>query len=211
MPRMLTSPTLSCRSRLLAVLVIAMTFMPIIGCQSANKTHRAASTTQPAAPVIDTPLAKSLTRQASERLGKDDLTEAESLLRRALAADDSYGPAHNALGVLHYHQDQFHAAATEFDVAARLMPDSPEPRHNLGMVYEAVGQLDQAITWYQKALELAPQRYETVANLVRARYKRGLKDEVTRKLLDQVIATDPRTEWRQWAQKQRALWFDQTP
>ncbi|MCC7409810.1 MAG: tetratricopeptide repeat protein [Phycisphaeraceae bacterium] len=182
-----------------------------VGCQSTSKTRHTPATTQPTAPVVDTPLANSLTRQANEHLQKNDLTEADSTLRRALAADDSYGPAHNALGVLHYRRDQFYAAATEFDVAARLMPDSPEPRHNLGMVYEAVGQLDQAITWYQKALDLAPKRHETVANLARTSYKRGLKDEATRKLLDQVIEADPRPEWRMWAQKQRALWFDQTP
>ncbi|MCC7409668.1 MAG: tetratricopeptide repeat protein [Phycisphaeraceae bacterium] len=181
------------------------------GCQSTGKTHHTQPATQPATPIVDTSQAKSLTHRARERLEKGDLTEAESVLRRALAADDSYGPAHNALGVLHYRRDQFYAAATEFDVAARLMPDSPEPRHNLGMVYEAVGQLDQAITWYQKALDLTPQRYETTANLARTRYKRGLKDDATRKLLDQVIETDPRPEWRQWAQKQKALWFDQTP
>ncbi|MCC7409224.1 MAG: tetratricopeptide repeat protein [Phycisphaeraceae bacterium] len=210
MPRMLISYVRSCRSRLLVALVVVVSATTIAGCHSAGKTHRV-STTQPAVPVIDTPLAKSLTQQAGEHLKKDDQTEAESLLRRAVAADDSYGPAHNALGVLHYRRDQFYAAATEFDVAARLMPDSPEPRHNLGMVYEAVGQLDQAITWYQKALDLAPQRYETTANLARARYKRGLKDDATRKLLEQVVQSDPRPKWRQWAQKQRALWFDQTP
>jgi tetratricopeptide (TPR) repeat protein len=47
-------------------------------------------------------------------------------------------------------------AADEFLIVVRLRPDFPEAHYNLGSAYAHQGNLDEAITQYQAALDLRP-------------------------------------------------------
>jgi tetratricopeptide (TPR) repeat protein len=140
--------------------------------------------------------------QALAEYEKGDLAAAEQTARQALAADVTFGPAHNTLGMIYYRQSQLYLAAWEFQYAIKLMPRLAQAHANLGLVYEAGGQWDQAIDAYNDALRLSPDNEEISANLARARLRRGDRGDDVRQLLNQVASRDDRPEWTQWARQQ---------
>src|SRR5271170_1430372 len=74
------------------------------------------------------------------------------------------------------------------------------PAHNtLGMVFEAGGKWDQAIDAYNDGLKLDPDNESIIANLARARLRRGDSGDEVRRLLEVVASRDDRPEWTQWA------------
>lgn len=134
--------------------------------------------------------------------GKDE--EAEKALKRALAADVTHGPAHNNLGKIYYRQRKFYLAAWEFQYAIKLMPRQPEPRNNLGLVFEEVGKLQDAVNWYGEAVDLQPDNPHFVGNLARARIRHGDKGDEVAALLQKVIESDTRSAWVSWAKERLA-------
>ena len=156
-------------------------------------------------PRRDTQAARQHNARAVKLLQDGKLTAAEVELKAALAADLFFGPAHNNLGTVYYEQEKYYLAAWEFQYAARLMPNRPKPRSNLGLVFEAVGKLDEATKWYEEALQLAPDAVETVGNLARVYVRRNRKDDRTRELLTKIVMKDNRPEWIAWAKDRLAL------
>jgi len=132
---------------------------------------------------------------------KCDLTSAEKHLQQALATDVRFGPAHHSLGVLYFWQKKLYLAAWEFEYAARLMPDRFEPLNNLGLVYESAGKLDQAKMYYALAREKTQLNREVIGNLARVSSRTGRSVDEIRPLLEDVLATDTRPEWRRWARE----------
>jgi tetratricopeptide (TPR) repeat protein len=130
---------------------------------------------------------------------KCDLADIEKRLRDTLAADVRFGPAHHSLGIVYTWQKKLYLAAWEFDYAARLMPDRFEPLNNLGLVYESVGKYDQAKSYYLQACEKSPNNPDVIGNLARASFRSGQSVNEMRPLLEDVLAMDPRPEWRHWA------------
>jgi uncharacterized protein (TIGR03382 family) len=59
----------------------------------------------------------------------------------------------------------------------RLFPDEPDGYQNLASVYMALGAADEAVTYYRRALELAPGSAELRAKLARALFAAGRPDE----------------------------------
>lgn len=136
---------------------------------------------------------------------KGDYAGGEQLLRRALSEDVMYGPAHNNLGLVYFHQQKLYLAAWEFQYAAKLMPNQPEARNNLGLVFEASGKLDQAVDAYDVAMKAEPDNAQFVGNLARARLRRGDKEADVRPLLEKLVAIDTRPDWSQWAREKLSL------
>lgn len=127
--------------------------------------------------------------------------EAEATFKEALTADVICGPAHNNLGKAYFHQGKHYLAAWEFQYAAKLLPNHPEPRNNLGLVFETVGKLDNAVEEYGKALTLEPDDPDFLGNLARARIRRGDRAPEVRQLLEDLILKDGRPEWVEWARR----------
>ena len=146
-----------------------------------------------------------LTAQAADALHEGDQARAEQLLLDALTADVTHGPAHNNLGQLYYQQKRYYEAAWEFQYAIRLMPHQPIPRNNLGLVFEATGQLDEAAEHYGLAVAEEPDNPVLLGNLARARIRRGDTGPEVRDLLQQIVMKDTRPEWRAWAERQLHL------
>ncbi|MBE3068811.1 MAG: tetratricopeptide repeat protein, partial [Planctomycetes bacterium] len=115
-------------------------------------------------PNRDTETARRENGRALALIEQGQLEEAEKALKAALAADLFFGPAHNNLAVVYQKREQYYLAAWEFQYAAKLMPYSPEPRANLGLVYEAVGRTAEAESWFDKALALQPDNPELIGN-----------------------------------------------
>jgi len=135
---------------------------------------------------------------------KGDLDAAEKTARQALDADVTFGPAHNTLGLIYYRQSHLYLAAWEFQYAIKLMPHQADARGNLGLTYEGGAKWDQAIGAYDEALKLDPDDKPILANLARARLRRGDRGDDVRQLLEKVMTKDDRPEWRQWAREQLA-------
>jgi Flp pilus assembly protein TadD len=147
-----------------------------------------------------------LNAQAVEQIEKGDFEHAEKILKESLAADVSFGPAHNNLGLVYYHANKLYQAAWEFEYATKLMPYMPEPRNNLGMVFERIGKLDEAIERYGQALQIAPDDPQFIGNLARAKVRKGDNDPQTRDLLDQLVLKDTRPDWVEWARERLVRW-----
>jgi len=156
-------------------------------------------------PRRDSDTARAENVKAVDAIEKGDYTAAETHLKSALTADIMFGPAHNNLGKVYYHQNKLYLAAWEFEYAAKVMPFQAEPKSNMGLVFEAAGKLDQAVTQYTEALKLEPENPELIGNDVRARIRRGDNDAEVHRLLEKVVMLDTRPEWVDWARKHLAI------
>lgn len=187
------------------LMVVGATFCGCASDHSRSSADRDGYRTIPAEIGRDTDKAKALTAEATAAMKEEDLDRAEQLLRDALSADVMFGPAHNNLGQLYYQQKRYYEAAWEFQYAIRLMPNQPIPRNNLGLVFEATGQIDQAAEQYELAVAEEPDNPELLGNLARARIRNGESGEEVRDLLRQIVMKDTREQWRRWAENQLHL------
>jgi Tfp pilus assembly protein PilF len=177
---------------------------PMIGCQGNQAGTKADYETLAEPPNRNTDVARSHNIHAVSLMGDGILEKAEQELKAALSADMFYGPSHNNLGIVYFRQKKYYLAAWEFQYAVKLMPNEIEPLNNLGLVFEAVGRLDDAEKWYDKALSLKPEATDVVGNLARVRIRCNKKDEATQKLLSNIVLKDRRPEWVSWARQQLA-------
>jgi Flp pilus assembly protein TadD len=192
----------------------AAIFVALAGCASSSKSsaERAARDkkeyeTVASDPRRDSAAAERHNAEALRFLGKGDAARAEQELKAALASDVMYGPAHNNLGKIYFQQDKLYLAAWEFQYAAKLMPNVPEPKNNLGLVFESAGKLDEAVGSYGDAMRLEPDNVQFIGNLARARVRRGDRDDAVRQLLSQLVLRETRPEWAEWARQQLATAF----
>ncbi len=161
----------------------------LIGCRS-NGTPSARSDYETLGkyPRRDSESARRENETALVQIAKGDYANAEITLRQALLQDVMFGPAHNNLGLVYYHQSQLYLAAWEFQYAIKLMPNQPEARNNLGLVFEAGGKLDQAVESYDAALKSEPDNPQFIGNSARARIRRGENGMEVRELLARVVS-----------------------
>lgn len=191
--------------RLLPILMMAAVLM-FSGCSVAGRTlDDGRYTTINVDPDRNTELAQAENTKALELIAAGDYQEAQVVLKRALAADVTFGPAHNNLGTVYFHLSKFYLAAWEFEYACKLMPHHAEPRTNLGLVFEAVGQYGQAALWHDKAVGLEPENPQMIGNLVRAQLQRGERGVGVQQLLADLILRDDRPDWVKWARRKLAL------
>ncbi len=178
----------------------------VAGCDSPQRvTVDARYETLPRGQQRDAARAERLNDQAVDAIDAGELDRAEQLLKDALTADVTFGPAHNNLGSVYLEQQRYYLAAWEFEYAIRLMPASPEPKNNLGLVFEAVGKTDAAIEQFNAAAQLAPDDPVYLGNEARARLRAGQRGPEVRHLLQDVVMKDERPEWRQWARERLAI------
>ena len=79
----------------------------------------------------------------------------ETLFRETLARNPGSGFLHSNLGVILMSSGREPEAATEFETAVRLTPDSPDYRVNLGLALSHMpGRLADAVAEYQTALRI---------------------------------------------------------
>jgi len=123
----------------------------------------------------------------------------------AIAADESYGPAHNNLGLLHYDQGELYDAVLSFERATELMPGDPIVFYNLGLTLEAAGRVHEAMDLYWQAVEMDPTNPNFLGNLVRLRVRLGENSPEVVAQLQDLILIETRPDWRQWADRQLAL------
>ncbi len=190
---------------ILTTLVLVFATALLTGCNSRSRSARPDYETISDPINRNTELALRENARAMALYEEGKLDEAEASLRSALKADVMFGPAHNNLGKVYFEQKKYYLAAWEFEYAAKLMPHRSEPRSNLGLVFEAVGRLDDAVVAYTQALEIGPENTKAIGNLARARVRRGDRDDEVHELLQAVVMKDDRPEWVAWARDQLHL------
>ena len=128
--------------------------------------------------------------------------QAEQLLQSALKADPYDGPAHNDLGVLYLRQSKLYEAATEFELARKLMPGTPDPRLNLGLTYERAGLYERAFGAYDAALEASPAHIRTIEAIARLTLRTGRTSDRLAGMLEEIALRGETSNWRSWAKEQ---------
>ncbi len=187
-------------SSAIAGIILIAALLSLTACGSTPK-ETATARYQTVAPGLkgNTEKARDLNTKATELILEEKYDEAEELLKDALTADVTFGPAHNNLGRVYYQKNHYYAAAWEFQYAAKLLPHHAEPRNNLGLVFEAVGDYDKAVGHYEEALLIEPNNPELIGNLVRTRLNRGDRGAEVRQLLNDLMLMDTRPRWTDWA------------
>ncbi len=166
----------------------------LAGCTEDAKVDTTTNTIS-AASFQDTAGARRHYQRGLDLLREKKIDQAGEQFKLAVEADIMFGPAHNNLGKVYYMQNDFHAAAWEFEYARELLPRNPEPLSNIGLCYEQDGQFDRAVEYYRQAVALAPDEIQFRALLVRALLKRGDRTEEVRNLLEDILREDTRPEW----------------
>lgn len=85
-----------------------------------------------------------LRQQAEAASTAGDWTQAQTLLERAVAIDQTDPESHFNLGVVYIRQNKFSAAAASFETVLQLVPDSPDAHFALGLVYAQLGRAAEA-------------------------------------------------------------------
>lgn len=156
-------------------------------------------------PHRDTETANRKHQRALHLIEKGHTLQAEQRLQEAILADDQFGPAYNNLGQIHYKRGRYYEAAWEFEAAANLMPNRPEPINNLGLVYEAARRFSDATQSYQMAHDLEPTNPVYLGNLIRSMLRDDESDqEALGYLLSELLLIETRPGWRLWALQQHA-------
>lgn len=156
----------------------------------------------------DSRKAMKLNAKGVERVEASDLDSAAQLFQEAIAADPSFGPAHNNLGLVHFENRNLYAAATQFETASQIMPDKADPFGNLALALEAGGKVDEAIPMLETAHNIDPTNPVYLGNLIRARMRRGDADDTIRMQLNELLFIETRPEWIEWTQDQLAFFMN---
>lgn len=98
----------------------------------------------------------SLIERASAHLDAMRYSEAEGLLREALALDPENGPAHNCLGYAIKKQGRYREASMAYEEAIRLDPAFYDAMNNLAVALEAQGKKYEAEGLYRRILSGEP-------------------------------------------------------
>lgn len=190
--------TIQKRRERLSVVAAALLMSLALGCASSKKSGPYATPS----PQTRNPIrAQELNAEAVKVLATD-LDAAEHLLRDALTEDLYCGPAHNNLGVVYLKRDRLYEAANELEWAKKLMPGHPDPRLNLGLVFEKAVRTEDALGAYASALEIYSDHIASKQALARAQIRYSREDTRTYGLLEDIAMGGDSLAWRDWARKE---------
>jgi hypothetical protein len=151
-----------------------------------------------------------LTLVGIKALDNGEIERAADRFRSALHADETYGPAHNSLGLMYFEDGDLFQAILEFERAMELMPQDPAVYYNLGLTLETAGKVFEAMDLYIQAVEMDPTDPIYLGNLVRLRVRLGEFDPTLVTQLQDLILIETRPDWRRWADQQLSLTFNPT-
>lgn len=107
--------------------------------------------------------------------------------KRATAYD------HLQLGLIFYRSKSYDLAIEQFELARKKAPHAPNVWNNLGVAYLDKGEMEKAMSAFQRALELKPDYASAYFNLSQLFEKLGDQEQV-RECLKKVIQLDEHGE-----------------
>lgn len=122
-------------------------------------------------------LAESLHERALAEHKKGDLTQAEALYKQAVAQDKDNPVLRMDYGDLLMLQQRFSEARQHYQAAIAIAPKNATAHTNLGLVHEALGDLDKAKKEHQQALTIDPNHPQAHLNLGHVLEMMGLLNE----------------------------------
>lgn len=146
-----------------------------------------------------------LYREGVEAYKNSDRERARQSFDESVALNRRNVQAWMHLGVVEFELYNLFEAAEAFQRASDLARDRYEPHFNLGSVFESAGKLDEAISEYKKAFELAPRSAEVMENLARCYLATNHDRGETAQLLENALAVEHRPEWIRWVRSQLQL------
>ncbi|QDV88874.1 tetratricopeptide repeat protein [Planctomycetes bacterium TBK1r] len=185
----------------LVILSVAGCLLPG-GCSSLQSKNRSVIKVQTKR---DTERANRLTYAGIRSLQKQQIDRAAKQFREAVEADETYGPAHNNLGLMHYEQGNLYQAVMAFEQAREFLPGDPAVVYNLALALESAGRTDEALELYYTAIAMDRANPLYLGNLVRLRVRLGEHDDVLVQQLKDLALIETRPDWRRWADTQLAL------
>lgn len=96
-------------------------------------------------------------RQAEDALSAGEWLRAAEILRHALEHHPQWGEGLGYLGLCLAHQGRLQEARGYLIQAARLCPDDVNVYHNLGAVYQQLGELENALSCYKEVVLACPE------------------------------------------------------
>ena len=93
---------------------------------------------------------------ATAYLEKGRVADAERILQWILASGEQYAAAYNGLGLIAIQRQDFQAAQANFERAVQIDPDIVEAHMNLGLLYQAAGDIPRARASFQTFVAKAP-------------------------------------------------------
>jgi tetratricopeptide (TPR) repeat protein len=124
--------------------------------------------------------------------------------KEAIRKHNAYGEAWNNLGLALLGDNNRYDAQQAYIRAGELMPLDPTPMDNLGVLYMEANLPEDAIKYYEQALERRPQYLPSLRGAVRAAQLIGRSEEadLTRIKMGLRLEVDP--TWRTMFQRQLA-------
>ena len=95
-------------------------------------------------------------------LQRDDLTESETLLTRALAIEPDHAPAHCLLGMVHDRAGRFDEGLASFDRCLAIDPNDAQGLRLRAGALHKLKRFDEALTTYDRALIGNPRDADTM-------------------------------------------------
>ncbi len=117
--------------------------------------------------------------------------------KQALAIDENFAPSYLELGYINLSAENYAEVEEAFQNCIRLIPDQPNPYDSMGDLYSRMGKFEEAIGYYQQALEKNPaftdSQLKIGTNLVfLGRYDEGR--EAVQKAIEMELTIERRVE-----------------
>ncbi|MBL0922729.1 MAG: tetratricopeptide repeat protein [Phycisphaerales bacterium] len=139
--------------------------------------------------------------QDAEARGRTD--EAIAKYRAALSSYREFPAAWNNLGVVLMDQGRFLEAGECFAAASDLAPFDPRPTYNLGLTWDRAGYMDEALRYYNRALERDARYLPALRGSIRTERLMGAGDAKTLERLKAALLLEQDPRWREWLELQR--------
>lgn len=107
---------------------------------------------------MDFTLGNVSTEEGLRLLKAGQIDQAIDVLGKVLQADSEDAKAHMYIGIAYYQKNDRLHSIHHLEESLRL-EETPKGYYNLGLVYEAVHRVDEAVRQYRMALEMDP-KYE---------------------------------------------------
>ncbi len=148
-------------------------------------------------PQYDTAKAIKLAEQALAAQRNDDLEKAIALYKQSIEANPELSGVWTNLGVALMARQNFSGAAEAFKKAGDLSPTDSRPLINLGVAYLDRGWADEALSWFQRALERDPNNVEALRGAIMASQRLGREDEKTLEYIKRLQLVETDVRWKQ--------------
>lgn len=173
-----------------------------VGCASSDGGRTKKDVSQGPTPA-DITSAFEMAGDAQNAEERDRPEEAIAKYRAALTTYREFPAAWNNLGVVLMDEGRFLEAGECFAAASELAPLDPRPTYNLGLTWDRAGYMEEALRYYNRALERDARYLPALRGSIRTERLMGAGDNQTLERLKAALLLEQDPRWREWLELQR--------